>query len=65
MNKALLIGNGVNRLLGQQDWSQMLTELADWAGCPRLMDLDLVKYKPFSLIYEEIALSCSNGKSME
>ncbi len=66
MGNVLMIGNGVNRLCGQQAWSQVLAELADWAGCPQLMDMHLVKHKPFSLIYEEIALrSCLNGKSDE
>ncbi len=55
MEKALLVGNGVNQLLGHQgSWFDVLRDLAASIGHPELMES--AEHKPFSLIYEEIAL---------
>ena len=55
-NNALLIGNGVNLLSGEAaSWQKLLADLAASAGRPELMNH--WKFKPFSLLFEEIALS--------
>lgn len=53
--KALLLGNGVNLLSKDvPSWQSILTELANSIDRPQIMEL--AKYKPYTLIYEEIAL---------
>src|SRR5437870_4935275 len=53
MAKALLLGNGVNRLSGTTAWADLLTTLAESVGARDV--LELASLKPFALIYEEIA----------
>jgi SIR2-like domain len=57
--KALLLGNGVNLLSNDvPSWLMILVELAKLNDCTHIMKL--AKYKPYTLIYEEIAL-CSKA----
>lgn len=55
MDKALLIGNGVNRVNGEAlDWKGLLIKLANFAGPGLVPTLD--DFKPLPLFLEEIAL---------
>ncbi len=48
-----LLGNGINQLGHTgSSWKDVLSELADYAGRPQIMDD--AEYKPFTLIYEEV-----------
>jgi len=50
---SVLLGNGINQLGHTgSSWNDVLSELADYAGRPQIMDE--AEYKPFTLIYEEI-----------
>ena len=60
MAKAILIGNGVNRLSGKTAWVDVLATLADSVGANDV--LALADLKPFALVYEEIAFR-SNATS--
>lgn len=52
---ALLLGNGINLLTaGAHDWKSVLTGLSEKYGLNDVMTH--YRYKPFTLIYEEIAL---------
>jgi hypothetical protein len=52
-NTSALLGNGINQLghIGAS-WNDVLSELADYAGRPQIMDE--VEHKPFTLVYEEV-----------
>lgn len=53
--RSILVGNGVNLLSDSlASWRHVLEELADSVGQNHIMDL--WEHKPFSLLYEEIAL---------
>ncbi len=50
---SLLLGNGINQLEHSgSSWTDVLSELANFAGRPQIMDG--AEHKPFTLIYEEV-----------
>lgn len=50
---SLFLGNGINLLDDSAaSWKDVLQDLADFAGKPKIMDG--AEYKPFTLIYEEV-----------
>lgn len=55
---SLLLGNGINQL-GHSgvSWNDVLSELANFAGRPQIMDG--AEHKPFTLIYEEVIAALS------
>jgi hypothetical protein len=53
MGRALLLGNGVNRLSSETAWVDVLRDLADHVGAADV--LEWAQWKPFALLYEEIA----------
>jgi hypothetical protein len=67
MNKfSLFLGNGINQLEHSgASWKEVLSELANFAGRPEIMDGS--DYKPFTLIYEEViaALAGPDLKKLE
>ena len=55
---SLFLGNGLNRLSDDSaSWEYVLQQLSEYSGMPDLM-CD-AKHKPFTLIYEQMALSSS------
>jgi len=53
---SLLVGNGINRLNNEEAaWENVLRQLS--AGNPTARELEHVKHKPFTLLYEEIVLT--------
>jgi len=60
MATSLLIGNGINRLSNEEaSWEYVLQELA--ARNPVGAELELIKQKPFPLVYGEILLRNPSG----
>ena len=56
MGISLLFGNGINRLNNTEaSWENVLQQIN--AGNPTARELELVKHKPFALLYEEILLA--------
>lgn len=51
--KALLLGNGLNRLSRDFSWEDLIRQLIDYVSPPRAIDIG---DKPFPLLYEEITL---------
>lgn len=52
-DKALLLGNGLNRLSRDFSWEDLIRQLIDYVSPPRTIDIG---DKPFPLLYEEITL---------
>ncbi len=51
MEKALLLGNGLNRLYKNYSWEDLIRDLIDELNLPQSLG---IKGKPFPLLYEEI-----------
>lgn len=66
-SKALLVGNGVNRLSGDAgSWEKVLIELAGFIDCKHIVEES--ELKPFTLIFEAMvlfALEETAGKEIE
>lgn len=64
MGSTLLVGNGVNRIGGnEQSWENVLRYLAGVEGAETI--LRFVEHKPFALLYEEILLRSTRFELLE
>jgi hypothetical protein len=54
-DSVLLIGNGVNNLTNEKNWSELLKAMIKF--CKVKLDIEINNNKPFPLLYEEIYLN--------